>query len=42
MKLHTRKKLVLNSETLRNLSIRTAIKAGAPTAECTMVGPLCG
>ena len=31
MKLHSRQQLVLHKETLRNLSVKTAIKAGAPT-----------
>ena len=36
MKLHARKRLVLNKETLRNLTVKTAIKAGAPTQAATV------
>jgi hypothetical protein len=32
MKLDAKKKLVLSKETLRNLSVKTGIKAGAPRA----------
>jgi hypothetical protein len=41
MKFHVQKKLMLHRETLRNLSVRTGIKAGAPTALCTQQGTGC-
>jgi hypothetical protein len=33
MTLHPRKQLVLHKETLRHLSVKTSIKAGAPTQQ---------
>ena len=41
MKLHTSRKLTLNRETLRNLSVKTSIKAGGPTADCSQNPQAC-